>query len=85
MILFQCTTCQRDLRALDSAQSRRVKCPCGGLVWVPGEPTGIWIGLVQPLLDRFGWKCPQCQQRIGVHDEKCGHCQAALPPLAELE
>jgi hypothetical protein len=85
MIVFQCQGCKRELRALDGDQAKRGRCPCGFQLWIPGEASGLWIGLFQPLIDKFGWKCPHCQQRIGVQDESCKHCNGKLPTLVKGE
>ncbi len=83
MILFQCQSCKRELRASDGDQSKRTKCPCGFQMWIPGEPSGLWIGLFQPLIDRFGWKCPHCQQRIPIEAADCPKCNGKLPALVK--
>jgi DNA-directed RNA polymerase subunit RPC12/RpoP len=84
MILFQCSTCQKNLRALEQDAGKIASCPCGAKVWVPGESQGFWVSLLDRFRDTRNWDCPQCRQKVPVDAEKCPHCNAELPTAAKF-
>ncbi|MBY0527762.1 MAG: hypothetical protein K2R98_30470 [Gemmataceae bacterium] len=83
MVVFQCIACRKDLRALNKDQGKSAKCPCGRDNWIPGENLGLWLSLLDSLLERNTWACPGCQQKVPIADASCSHCKKEFPTLVK--
>jgi DNA-directed RNA polymerase subunit RPC12/RpoP len=83
MVVFQCTACHKDLRAVNKDQGKCAKCPCGRDVWVPGESMGLWLNLLDALLEGKNWNCPACNMKAPISDAACPHCKKEFPLLVK--
>lgn len=83
MVVFECTSCHKSLRALNKDQGQRSLCPCGMPAWIPGESMGFWLTLFDQLWERTNWSCPGCGKRIPIAAPSCPECKKALPTLVK--
>ena len=83
MVIFECTSCRRNLRGLNKDQGRRATCPCGMPAWIPGESMGFWLTILDQFWESKTWNCPGCQQKIPVEAAACPECKRELPTLVK--
>jgi len=83
MVVFECNACHKSLRARNSDQGARAKCPCGMPAWVPGESMGFWLSLFDQIWESSKWNCPECAKRIPIDAPACPECKKELPMLVK--
>ncbi len=75
MIVLQCHGCGKSHNLKDEFAGKKVKCPCGTGLTVPGGGGSALIDLAKP-----GITCPHCQATIQAHWKGCPACGESLLP-----